>query len=751
MKKPFLPLSLFAFCSFALSMLVACGQAQSSVSAPAIVSYRLSNQGELIAVYDNQSEVNLGNWNEDIVKSLREVTVSEDGYFIINGITTKINADPALVKYISQITISSDGYYVVNGVKTGISAVEVHTVEFTTGFGETIPSQRIKDGNKVERPSLSRTGYTLQGWYCNNEEWRFNTDLVKNDMNLIALWKANQYTVSFVNEKGENPQDIVVTFEQDAVLPEVEKAAGYSFEGWFMDSTKIENGKWSIAKDVTLVAKWVANRHTITLDPKGGSVSTEAVEVTYGQPFVLPVPSNTEGAFVGWLYDGRAITDSSGSSLKNWSIDKDITAYVDWIIHLSSVTDLAKMELFPKGKFVLDNDIDLKGISWRPLCSETAPFEGFLDGKGHSIKNLRIDTSSASASTLSSFGLFGYASKGTISNLALESVEFESENIDSAYAVGAFVGKQMPDSHLTFNKCAVDGSFNLSKQSSVKLVEAGGFVGAANSVSFVDCSSEVSIVNAFYSGGFAGYTQTIICSGSQNRGTVSATFASGGFAGYAKSSALSQCKNEGTISSSSAAGGLIGKTAAGSAEYCCNIGNVSSSDNGNVNAGAGGLFGSGYDESVSYGSGTLTISNSYNAGTISAGYCGGLAGFAETINASDCYNSGSVIGTGSAAYVGGIAPSALTVNIRECYSAGDVTGNIIRSPICYKLAGGTITDCFFSPSESSFNSIQGTHVEATFDSSFFIGQMYWSEYDAVSKKGFWLFHNDRYPTLFWEN
>ena len=92
----------------------------------------------------------------------------------------------------------------MNGIKTDIVAVEVFDVTFETGYNEKVSKQTIKDGYKVERPKIERAGYTLNGWYCNGEEWRFNSDVVKNDM------KKN-YSTPYVEVLYTDKSDIITT------------------------------------------------------------------------------------------------------------------------------------------------------------------------------------------------------------------------------------------------------------------------------------------------------------------------------------------------------------------------------------------------------------------------------------------------------------------------------------------------------------------------------------------------------------
>ena len=52
-------------------------------------SYYINNEGNLIVVLDDGKENDLGEWGEDIILSLGEITVSSDGYYVINGVKTK--------------------------------------------------------------------------------------------------------------------------------------------------------------------------------------------------------------------------------------------------------------------------------------------------------------------------------------------------------------------------------------------------------------------------------------------------------------------------------------------------------------------------------------------------------------------------------------------------------------------------------------------------------------------------------------
>lgn len=191
MKKilSFIFISIFSVC-----LLAGCS------NKPIPANYFINNDGNLIVIYEDGTEENLGEWGDEIIDSLTEVTISDDGFYIING------------------------------KKTDIKATEAWTVTFDTGFSETINSQSILDGDKVIRPDINREGYSLVGWFCNGEEWRFNSDVVLNNMTLTAKWKPNTYNVSFNTNEEFAIDDLTVEYDSSYELPVISKK-GYTFLG----------------------------------------------------------------------------------------------------------------------------------------------------------------------------------------------------------------------------------------------------------------------------------------------------------------------------------------------------------------------------------------------------------------------------------------------------------------------------------------------------------------------------------------
>lgn len=746
------------------------------------VSYYLDSNNNLIAKYADESTKNLGQFGKNLIESLSTVEVDGLGFYVINGvktdITTKIpdfytinnnghlivtyldgsTADlgligDSLVNGVSSVEISEDGFYIINGIKTDIVAIDVYPVSFNTGYSATVVSQIIKDGYKVEKPTLDRIGYTLDGWYCNNEEWHFNSDVVKNDMTLSAKWTANEYTVDFVNEMGTNPVSINVAFDSNVTLPTVDEVDGYTFAGWYYNSQVVNNGKWSIATNATLTAKWTANEYTITLDPGAGSVSKTTVNVTYDEDFTLPVPTNDYGVFTGWLYNDEPITDSTGHSLTKWNFTSDITLTVDWTVKIYTVEDLLKMGTYLNGDFILMNDIDLSGVNWNPIGINSAPFTGHLDGNGHKISNLTIDTSNYT--NRSSFGLFGYISFATIEDLVIEDFEFTSENIEKTYYVGALAGIDLTDLSSSTNEeplikeITTSGSYVVAKQSSSYPVYAGGLFGKVSFEIISNCKNFIGITNASHAGGLVGTaTKMMYALNSSNEGQINSTLYAGGLLGKCGTAFYaSESSNKADITSVQAAGGLVG-----SVDYyavitlCYNTGNITSTTD-NTFLGAGGLIGCCYStggEALP----SVEISESYNRGNISAPCAGGLLGVTYEIKLTNVYNAGSVSGN---KYSGSIFAYSSVGSVKQCLGSGSVSGSAVKSTIGYGLTNVTFTDCYHTfSSTSNFGKVTGTYISSKYGSTTYTDNMFWKEYNESTGKGSWIFSDNDYPKLFWE-
>lgn len=665
-------------------------------------SYYINGEGNLIVVLDDGNENNLGGWGEDIISSFKNITISDDGYYVIDGIKTKITLDESFVKGVSSIEISDDGFYIVNGVKTNISAINVYTVSFDTGFSTNVQAQKVKDGYKVEKQLITRNGYEFNGWFYNDEEWSFNSDIVKNDMTLVAHWTANTYTVKFNNTKGDNPEDATYTYDSNVTLPMVPNVDGYTMSGWYNGNTLVSNGKWNIADDVTLTTKWTANNYTITLDPNGGSVSSTTMNIAYGKNYTLPIPTNTYGAFKGWYYGDEKVTDATGKSLAPYTYTSNITLSTNWIEEISTVEQLKAIASGLNGHYKLVADIDLENVEWTVIGSTQTPFTGVFDGNGYKIKNLTIDSVNGTE-----VGLFG-SSSGTIKNLILEDVNINLGTISSDSYVAALVATNKG----TIDNVTSGGTVTIANHSATLTSYVAGVV-SKNLGSLKDITNGVNVSGGTYTGGVCSYDESTDANiaGSRliNNGDVVGLQIAGGVYAYSKQKTYSYMKNTGTVTAVNNSGGIVGVNTAAinrpvTFKLCVNTGAIKSTDNNHNTSFAGGLTSEAYE---------VSVSDSYNTGLITGFDKGGLIG----------YN----MGTGSYTRV---------LNTASCqYGFANYMGS--GSTIYDSMDYGT------SNYARGYATVTNSYHNKPSDFSFYKDTLFWS--DTV-----WNFSGTTYPTLKWE-
>ena len=98
---------------------------------------------------------------------------------------------------------------------------------------------------------------------------------------------------------------------------------------------------------------------------------------------------------------------------------------------IETAQQLQQMAEYPTGYFQLAADIDLAGVEWQPVGDYLTPFEGALDGDGHTVSNLTLALDGQDMVGL--FGRIGVG--GQVEELTLENVTVSGQD-----NVGALAG-----------------------------------------------------------------------------------------------------------------------------------------------------------------------------------------------------------------------------------------------------------------------------------------------------------------------
>ena len=224
----------------------------------------------------------------------------------------------------------------------------------------------------------------------------------------------------------------------------------------------------------------------------------------------------TGGTFNGTITGTPALATGSGTETDPYQIGT--AEGLKWFRDkVNSATKTADTQICAE----LTEDIDLNGEAWTPIgigdafYARTPPYSGTFDGKGHTIKNLSIDSSAHYV------GLFGYVYGGTIRNLT------------------------------------VSGSVKGSEHT-------GGIAGAANGGTFENCANQCAVQGGTTGGiiGFATEEGTLIVRDCYNVGSITTTTGNsvGGIIGQCinTSGTIRNCYNAGTVTGTASVGAIIG-------------------------------------------------------------------------------------------------------------------------------------------------------------------------------------------------
>ena len=294
---------------------------------------------------------------------------------------------------------------------------------------------------------------------------------------------------------------------------------------------------------------------------------------------------------------------------------------------------------------ILLNDIDgwenwgstAPANPWTPIGSDANPFTGTLDGAGHSVSGIYINSGTDYQGLV---GVLG--SGGALQNLGVKASYIKGSNF-----VGGVCGMNMMGNVIN---CYNAGS-----------VTGDGYVGGLcgeNYATVTNCYNSGSVEGTGDSvGGVCGYSWGNVTN-CYNTGNVTGNNQVGGVCGWNDMGSITNCYNIGSVAGNIRVGGVCGQNVFGTVTNCYNTGSVSGNNH------VGGLCG--YNN-------LGTVTNCYNTGSVE-GYSnvGGLCGYNDS-NVINCYNTGKVTGSD---FVGGVCGENYTTVTNCYYLAGTANSGI---------------------------------------------------------------------------
>ena len=236
------------------------------------------------------------------------------------------------------------------GNKTYWAKWTIHTHALTWNFNGGTPSgsytaadNAIAYGTAIEYPTLTRTGYTFNGWSSSA------TSMPDEDLTITANWSAVTYNLTYEGLNGAtNSNPATYTVESETItLAAPGTRGGYNFDGWTFDGSPITQIALGSTGDKTITANWTAVTYNLTYEGlNGASNSNPATYTVETATFTLAAPGTRTGYnFIGWTCGGSPITQIALGSTG----DKTITA--NW--EQTGVTILWNSE---DGKTTLETD-----------------------------------------------------------------------------------------------------------------------------------------------------------------------------------------------------------------------------------------------------------------------------------------------------------------------------------------------------------------------------------------------------------
>ena len=553
----------------------------------------------------------------------------------------------------------------------------------------------------LEVNAFTRTGYEFSGWntaadstgtaYVGEANVSNLASENGTEVTLYAQWTVKTYTISYYDDNTEltdtGYQDkytysatAAVTFQ--ITTPEKEN---HTFTGWTCSNDGVtitaDNGEYTVtipagtAENITITANWKQNGIKL-YDPIGNPLGelSEGTALSYTVDYTDNGTTVSNAVVAYWkipntdihYYNGDVGSYLAGqgvTALQAVLMDADAPMEIKYSTQLAQITGSALLS----GNYKLVDNITLN-CTWKGIgaSGQGNNFSGIFDGNE---KTITYDNSYGSVE----YPLFNYASGATIKNLTV------------------------------------------SGQLTAAASQVGGIVGYANgAITIEDCHAKALTISASTTstasvGGLVGYYY--------DNATTSVSL-------HIKDCTVSESTS---ISGAQHVGGILGNYygyysvgGSGLIEGCNVTGTIASNNNSYNNAGAGGVVGYATGKTNSA-VGALAISGCYvtNAtiqGGSRQGYAGGIVGYQEYGDVTNCTVTGCTITTNASrdAYAAGIAGKVRINNstISNC-TVSDTTSSATTTGSNYVAYAAGAVACVSADSGGSTLTITGCTIDGT--------------------------------------
>ena len=199
----------------------------------------------------------------------------------------------------------------------------VYTISYTLNGGENSPLNPMTytaDKNVLlQKPQ--RTGYTFIGWVSGNNKITELNAVENGNVELNALWEANEYTITINPNNGQDVYSKTVRYDE-AYSIELPLRKGYEFDGYTVDGALMNlQGIYRYTCNITAIANYTPIVYTITYELNGGEGCTlNPSSYTAEKNVRLQNPTRTGYTFKGWFIGGDERVEELNAAV-NGSVD----------------------------------------------------------------------------------------------------------------------------------------------------------------------------------------------------------------------------------------------------------------------------------------------------------------------------------------------------------------------------------------------------------------------------------------------
>lgn len=511
-------------------------------------------------------------------------------------------------------------------------------------------------------------------------------------MTLVARWTPITVTVTFEDYYGDKVSVQTVNYGDKITPPAIPSRIGKMiFAGW--DKSVELN---CVTSDLTVKAIYVADTYTVKFETNGGTVIPDEGVYTGEIPTKPADPVKSGFSFAGWFLERTYQNEYKFDK----ALDADTTLYAKFngdYITITTAEELAAIANDPTAKYMLGNDINLKGNTWTPINN----FSGVLDGAGHKIINFIVSENDQYVG-------FIRKNSGTVQNLTFDDFMLSTNRSDGG---NSYVGVIAAYNSGIITDCVIkNGTFKTSSNSPVRtstFYHIGAVCGynsstgiIKNTRSYISIEGVLLCTNGYYSYG-VNYRATNYCYfagiAGRNEGSVDTCLYEGNISATAntRSNAYNTLYTRvGAIVAVNEKTGTIS-----GCEANADI-NVKNSNSENVNEHYIGVICGHNNGKVSdcKTTGTATLEGNNSTGKI-----GGVVGHNDdSAIVSSCYSSVDITITNDSTnnYIGGIVGyNAANASVKMSVYTGSITANAAKGYgyiLGYMADGSSCFKCYYS-------------------------------------------------------